>query len=225
MTDWQQLTWSIARAGGLTAYALLSVSVAIGLTLSLGWRSRIWPRFLTREVHQFTTLLALAFTAVHGLALWFDPFTRFGLAELLLPLASHYRPIWMALGIVAGYLAGALFLTEYVRPLIGFAWWLRLHRLTFVAYALATAHGITTGSDTRTAWSFLLYASSVSVAVTLLLFRLVEARRPGPGARAALGIGVVGLVLAGWFLAAMGPLHVGWNDIANLGQGTGSRVP
>src|SRR5689334_17705275 len=165
---WQEITWTVARAGGITAYALLTAAVVIGLVLSLGWRSRAWPRFLTREVHQFATLLALAFTALHGLALWFDPFTRFDLAELLVPLASHFRPLWMALGIVAGYLLGALFLTEYLRPLIGFAWWRRLHHLTFAAFALATAHGLTTGSDARAGWSFLLYAGSVSVVVTLI---------------------------------------------------------
>jgi predicted ferric reductase len=195
-----------------------------GLVLGLGWRSQGWPRFLKREAHQFAMVLALVFTALHGLALWLDPFMKFGLNELLVPLAGHYRPLWMALGIVAAYLLAAIFLTEYLRLLIGFDWWRRLHQLTFAAYVLASAHGLTTGSDARTGWSFVLYAGSAAAVLTLVVCRLVESKRLGIAARTALGIAAVCFAVIAWALVAAGPLQPGWNAIANNGHGSGSRL-
>ena len=95
------LTWEIARAGGFVAYGLLTASVAIGLVLSLKWRSPRWTRFITNELHRFVTLLALIFTVIHTLMVAIDPFIQFSPAEILIPFISHYRPLWIALGIVA----------------------------------------------------------------------------------------------------------------------------
>jgi hypothetical protein len=104
----------------LTAYILLTLAVALGLALSLHWQSAHRPRLITNDLHRFLTLLSLAFVAIHGLAAWDDPFMRFGWAEVLVPFMSHYRSLWMALGIVAGYLALAVWLSTELRPRIGY---------------------------------------------------------------------------------------------------------
>src|SRR5262249_34827221 len=92
MTAWETVTWNVARAGGLTAYALLACSVVVGLALTLHWQSPRWPRLINSEWHNYLTLLSLVFVSVHVLAVWVDPFTHFGLNEMWIPLASHYRP-------------------------------------------------------------------------------------------------------------------------------------
>jgi len=35
MSLWQSITWDVARAGGFTAYILLTLSVAVGLALTM----------------------------------------------------------------------------------------------------------------------------------------------------------------------------------------------
>ena len=157
-TDLQGFTWSIARIGGFTAYGLMLASVLIGLVLSLKWKSVRYPRFVTNEVHRFVTLLALVFTVVHGIAIAVDPFIKVSLPEILIPFTSHYRPAWMAFGIVAGYLLLAVYLSERIRSRIGYDWWRRFHTLAFVVYVFATIHGLGTGSDARTPWAIALYA-------------------------------------------------------------------
>ena len=108
MSVWGQITWDVARSGGFVAYGLLTLAVALGLALSMRWQAPWWPRLINSELHNFVTLLSLAFTIIHVLAVWLDPFTAFGWTEIFIPFASHYRPIWMAFGIVALYLgAGA----------------------------------------------------------------------------------------------------------------------
>ena len=223
MSLWSSVTWDVARAGGLTAYVLLTLSVILGLLLSVRWQSTRWPRLITNDLHRYLTLLSLVFVAVHGLASLLDPFMQFSLSEILVPLMSHYRPVWMALGIVAGYLGVALWLSTELRPWIGYTTWRRLHGLTFAVYALATVHGLATGSDSRTPWALALYAGSVMVVGTLLGYRLltpIGARgKAYPNLATLLALVIVGGAL--W--TASGPARSGWNAIANNGQGNGAR--
>ena len=171
MTLWQAVTWDVARAGGFTAYILLTLAVAVGLMLSAQVQSPSrWPRLINSELHNFLTLLSTIFLGVHILAVWIDPFTHFGWNEVFLPFVSHYRPVWMALGIVALYLGIAIGISTWLRPRIGYTWWRRLHVLTLGVYVLATIHAIATGSDTQTPWAFAIYAISI-VAVGLLLWQ------------------------------------------------------
>jgi predicted ferric reductase len=103
------------------------------------------------------------------------PFTRFGWNEMLIPLASHYRTVWMALGIVALYFGIAIGISTLLRPRIGYSWWRRLHVLTLVIFVLTTIHGIGTGSDTQTWWGLSIYIGSW-IPVSLLLCRRLFSR-------------------------------------------------
>jgi predicted ferric reductase len=172
-TIWQSVTWDIARAGGFTAYILLTLAVVVGLALSTHIQSPSrWPRLLNSELHNFLTLLSTIFLVVHILATWIDPFTNFSWNEILIPLASHYRPVWMAFGIVTLYLGIAIGISTWLRPHIGYKLWRRLHVLTLGIFALASVHGIGTGSDTQTPWALGIYLVSI-VLVGLLVCRRV----------------------------------------------------
>jgi predicted ferric reductase len=172
-TIWQSITWDIARAGGFTTYILLTLAVIVGLALSTQIQSpRRWPRLLNSELHNFLTLLSAIFLVVHILATWVDPFTRFSWNEILIPLTSHYRPEWMAFGIVALYLGIAIGISTWLRPHIGYKLWRQLHVLTLGVFALATIHGIGTGSDTQTPWALGIYLVSSILVGSLLCRRL-----------------------------------------------------
>ena len=93
--------WVMARAGGLTAYVLLTCSVLLGLILRsrpLGNRLRA-PAML--DIHRFTALLALSAIGVHGVGLLFDTSVRIDLLGLVVPGRIAYRPLWTGLGVVA----------------------------------------------------------------------------------------------------------------------------
>lgn len=182
-TMWASVTWNIARAGGFTAYILLALAVIAGLALSTQLQSPArWPRLINNELHNFLSLLSTIFLGIHILAVWIDPFTSFGWNEMLIPLVSHYRPVWMALGIVALYLGLAIGLSTWIRPRIGYKWWRRLHVLTLGTFVLATIHGLGTGSDTQSGWALGIYIVS-SVLVGLLLCRRLFALNKGKHAQ------------------------------------------
>ncbi|MFI4927933.1 MAG: hypothetical protein ACHP7E_09640 [Burkholderiales bacterium] len=204
MTFLEAVTWEVARAGGFTAYLLLTAAVALGLALSLHWQSPRWPRIINNEMHNFLTLLALIFTGVHVVAVIFDPYTKFGLNEILVPFASHYRPIWMAFGIVGLYLGLAIGLSTWLRPTIGYAMWRRLHTLTLLIFALVTVHGIATGSDARTWWAGIVYGGSIVLVGGLLWQRLLARVTPKARTHPVLATLVV-IAMAfgiGWMVAA-----------------------
>lgn len=216
------LSWEVARVGGLLAYMLTTVSVVLGLLLSLKAHSARWPRFITNELHRHVTLLSLVFIGVHSLAVWVDPFTGFNLGEVLLPTASHYRPLWIAFGIVGAYLAIAIWLSEYARRSVGYAWWHRFHMLAFVVFLLASVHGLGSGSDSSAAWAVALYGGSILLVAALVLVRTGRALAGRPGWGVA-GV-VAATVLALAFFAVRGPLYPSWNAVANNGNGNGASV-
>ena len=223
MSLWAQVTWDVARAGGFVAYGLLTLSVALGLALSMRWQARVWPRLFNSELHNFVTLLGLAFTIIHVLAVWLDPFTAFGWAEVFIPFVSHYRPLWMAFGVVGLYLGLALAASIWLRPRLGYEWWRRLHTLTLLVFALVTVHGVTTGSDTRTPWAVLVYAASGLAVAALLWIRLLAPASPQQRPH-HVWVALTALALfASATLMVIGPLRPGWNAFANGGNGSGGR--
>jgi hypothetical protein len=216
------LSWEIARVGGLLAYVLATASVSLGILLSLKATSPRWPRFITTELHRFVTVLTLVFIGIHTAAVLVDPFTGFTPSEVLVPFAAHYRPLWIGLGVVSGYLAVAVWASEYIRKRIGYAWWRRFHYAAFVVFVLGALHGLGAGSDSQQGWALGLYAVTVGTVAILLGWRLVRAL--GPGARdvalASLAAGVVALGLFG----VVGPAQAGWNETANNGNGNGASA-
>lgn len=203
-----QLPWTIARATGLLGFLLTTASVAFGLVLHHRWRSASWPRFVTNEVHRTISLLALVAVAGHGLALLLDPYLAPTLAELLVPLAISYRPLWVAAGIVSADLLVGLWLSQYLRSWLGYRTWARLHLATYAAWVLALVHGLAAGSDTGTPWALAIYGGSVALVGGLVVARLLDAE---PKAARLFGFGLaaaVFAVVATW--AIEGPLSPGW---------------
>lgn len=164
--------WYTARAGGMLAYVLLSASVAVGLLLSGRARLQRWPRFALEDVHRFLGILAGTFIVVHGGSLLLDHVVPFSLAQLLVPGASSYRPLWVALGVVSAELLAALAVTNHYRKRLRHDLWRRLHMLNFAVWGLALLHGLTAGTDASTVWALLLYAGSAWLVVALLVHRI-----------------------------------------------------
>jgi methionine sulfoxide reductase heme-binding subunit len=164
--------WITSRAAGGAALLLASASVAVGLMIGAR-RSGATSKRDLRSVHEALSLTALAMVAVHGLALLGDSYLDPGLAGILVPFASFYRPVWTALGILSGYGLAALGLSYYLRDRIGAARWRRLHRLTAVFWLAAIAHTIGAGSDAVEPWFLILNGVVIVPAALLLILRWI----------------------------------------------------
>jgi len=171
------LPWYIARAAGLVSWALLAAATLWGLALStkvLGRRPR--PNWLL-DMHRWLGGTALAFTGVHVLALLADQYTHFGLSAILVPFASTWHPVAVAWGVVAGYLLLAVELTSLARARLSKRLWRRVHMASFVLFVMATIHGLTAGTDTKSAAARLVALAVSTVFVGLTGVRVAEATR------------------------------------------------
>jgi DMSO/TMAO reductase YedYZ heme-binding membrane subunit len=164
--------WYAARAGGILAYLVLTASVAVGLLMSGRARLQRWPRFALEDVHRFLGILAGTFIVIHGGALLLDHLVPFSLGQLLVPGTSSYRPLAVALGVVAAELLAALALTNHYRKRLPHRLWRRLHMLNFAVWGLALVHGLTAGTDAFTTWALVLYAGSAWLVLALLVHRI-----------------------------------------------------
>ena len=154
--------WILARASGLTAYVLLTVSMLAGLVVKSRPLGAAVKAAAVTDTHRFLTLLALGAIAVHGFALMLDSTVRIRLPALLVPGFSPYRPVATALGVVAAELALLIVVSFPLRKKIGARLWRRLHWATYGVFAAATVHGLAAGTDTARPWIFGLYLGAVA---------------------------------------------------------------
>ena len=68
------LLWYLARASGVTALVLLTVSMVLGIVTSVRWSSTRWPRFVTQAVHRNVSLLAIVVIVLHVATIVVDGF-------------------------------------------------------------------------------------------------------------------------------------------------------
>ena len=168
--------WYMGRAAGFVAYALMLASMLLGIGIS----SRVFDGVLVRpwvfDMHQFFSIFALVATAFHALILLPDPYAHFSIGELLVPFASPYRPIAVALGVIAFYGSVAVAVSYYAKQWIGQRGWRMLHYASFALFAAALVHGATAGADSGETWVQVLYLVSGLAVVFVTFFRILAAR-------------------------------------------------
>ena len=174
--------WYFSRSAGTVAYLLLAGSTIWGLLLSTKLIKEMVPAALALAMHNILSWLAVLFTGLHALALLWDSFYTYTLADLTVPFVGPYRPGWVGLGIIGFYLMFLTSLSFNFRKQIGQKRWRQLHYATFGVYILATLHGVMAGTDTANLGMQVLYWGSGLIVLFLTNFRLLVSK--GKPARA-----------------------------------------
>jgi hypothetical protein len=157
--------WYVARAAGLVSWGLLATATLWGLALSTKVFGRRPRANWLLDLHRLLGGLAVVFTAIHVLALLADRYVRFSATEVLVPLASSWRPGAVALGVVALYMVLAVELTSLARARLPHRLWRSVHFASFPLFVSATVHGLLAGTDTG---SFVAVGVASAVSVTFL---------------------------------------------------------
>ncbi|HET7028922.1 MAG TPA: ferric reductase-like transmembrane domain-containing protein [Candidatus Limnocylindrales bacterium] len=165
-----QILWFATRGAGVVSLVMFSAVACLGLLSVARAQSARWPRFLTVELHRTLALMSVAFLAIHILTAVLDPFTHLGIAAALVPLASAYRPLPVAFGVVSVYLVAAVVVTSLLRDRIGHRVWRAIHWSSYASWPLAVEHTLTAGSDAFAAWMLAITAVCVvAVGISLLI--------------------------------------------------------
>ena len=170
-----QAFWYVTRAAGVVAYLLLWLSTAWGLAVSSKILDPLLQRFFTYDMHQFISLLALGFVVLHVVVLLADKYLPFSVAQVLVPFAAPYRPVWVGVGVIGFYLTLLVSVTFYLRQRIGYHKFRVIHYASFVAYLMALAHGLLAGTDSSLWTAQFMYAASALVVIFLFVYRIVMA--------------------------------------------------
>jgi methionine sulfoxide reductase heme-binding subunit len=181
--------WLASRASGLVAFALITVSVGLGLAMAGKLMRRPGLSAKLRTVHEQTALAGLVAIAVHGITLLGDPWLHPGIAGIAVPFTMAFKPLWTGLGVVGGYLAALLGISFYARKRIGARLWRKAHRATVIVYLLGLLHALGSGTDAATVWFRWWVLMTAPVIGGLFVYRLLgagakRASRVQGGARA-----------------------------------------
>jgi predicted ferric reductase len=164
-------TWIVLRAAGIGSYLMLFASVALGLTATASPFGKRFARASTTSLHAFTSSAGLFLLAVHLGGLLIDSFTPFTPAQILVPGASEYRPIPVALGIFAAYATVLVVVSSWLRRRYPTKIWRTLHLAAAPAFALGLIHGLTAGADATEPWALGMYLLTGATVVFLLVLR------------------------------------------------------
>jgi hypothetical protein len=191
-----KIYWYLSRSAGFVGLTILWLSMALGLSIT-NKMARLWPGAPTAfAIHEYVSLLGLAFVAYHGLVLIGDHFVDFSLPRLLVPFsigwkigneiigfslprlmdpfAPESKPFWIGLGQVGFYVWAIVALSFYVRRWIGQKTWRIIHYVNFGTYIMGWLHGTFTGTDSGFQWVRWYYWISGGSLLILLGYRIYD---------------------------------------------------
>lgn len=169
--------WDLSRSSAIVAYGLMWLSVMLGLLITNKF-ARVFPGGpAATDLHEFTSLLSLAFALFHIVILLGDKYIAYTPLQLVLPFASvNYQPFWVGLGQLGFYLLIPLTFSFYVRRWIGHGAWRWLHYATFLGFTLVTVHGLLAGTDTKSPFVLAMYVTTGAAVYFLTFYRMLTWR-------------------------------------------------
>jgi len=167
--------WYLSRATAFVSLSVLWVSMALGLGIT-NKMARLWPGASAAfAIHEYVSLLGLAFVLFHALILLGDHYINFTVAQIFMPFATvDYRPLWVGVGQIGFYLWLIVTLSFYVRSKIGQKTWRAIHYLSFIMYMMGLFHGLFSGTDSTAGWAQWYYWLSGGSLLFLLIHRIVN---------------------------------------------------
>ncbi len=162
--------WLLARASGMTAYVLVTLSVLAGLVLKSRPFTRLRPATVT-HVHRALALNAIGAIVVHGIALVLDSTVKVSPLALVVPGLIAYRPLATSIGVLTAELTLVVYASFSLRRRIGNRTWRALHWTTYGIFALGTVHGFAAGTDSAQPWAAVLYLGAVAAVVFATAWR------------------------------------------------------
>lgn len=166
--------WYLSRGTAFVSLSILWLSMALGLGIT-NKMARLWPGAPAAfAIHEYVSLLGLAFAAFHALVLLGDHYINFTLAQIFMPFATQgYKPLWVGIGQIGFYVWVIVALSFYIRSAIGQKTWRVLHYLSFAMYLMGLIHGLFSGTDSSAHWAQWYYWISGGSVLFLFIYRMI----------------------------------------------------
>jgi len=139
--------WFIARITGLTAFAVLSLSVLSGEALRTSVLDFLAKNRAVRKLHDFTTPLWLPLVFAHVIALLFDKTARIQPINVVVPFVTDYGELPIGLGTVAFDIVMIVTITSWLRSKMNNTLWTWIHRTSYIGFVALFFHAALSGTD------------------------------------------------------------------------------
>lgn len=169
--------WYVSRATGLVGWAILTLALVWGVLLSAKViPPRVRPPWML-DLHRWLGGTALVLVGVHLAALLADSYIHFTLVDLLVPFASPYEPLGVAVGVLGLYLLVLVQVSSLAMRRIPTSWWRMLHMTSYGLVFVVSLHAVLAGTD---AVRGLYLGATILLAVTPVVAITVRLARPRP---------------------------------------------
>ena len=181
-----QVWWYLTRASAMVGWVLLTLTAVWGILLKTRiLRGADNPEWLT-VTHRYISGLAMAMIATHMGTLLLDEYIQFGWADILVPFATSFEPLPVALGIIAFWLIILVQVTALSSRWLPESVWKGVHLSSYLAIVLVGLHSGLVGTDVGTPWYTVVSLILITTATLAGIVRLVIAAREKPPARTAI---------------------------------------
>ena len=177
--------WYVTRASALIAWVLMTASVVWGILLSTRVLRKVDNPAWLQDLHRYLGGMMLVMVGLHMVSLMLDPWLKFTAVEELIPFATDYKPLPIALGIISFYLLVAVQGSSLLMKKLPRKFWKGLHYASYVALLLVSLHAGWSGTDTATWWYRALAVSLISVAAISVIVRVVAGTTAGSRSRSS----------------------------------------
>ncbi|HZP95563.1 MAG TPA: hypothetical protein VFC31_04385 [Candidatus Limnocylindria bacterium] len=170
--------WFIARITGLTAFAVLSLSVLSGEALRTSVLDFLATNRAIRKLHDFTTPLWLPLAVAHVVALVFDRTARIHAVDLFVPFLTDYGQLAIGLGTISLDIILVVTVTSWLRSHMNNIAWTWIHRTSYIGFVAIFFHAALSGTDFDAPLVSALAWSTAAGLAILGISRVVWGRLP-----------------------------------------------
>jgi predicted ferric reductase len=174
----EQFWWFLSRSSGIVAWALLAATTLWGIFLSTRMLKPYDRPAWLRDLHTWLGTLTLLVTGIHIAAIMADSYVQFSVKDILVPMASEWKPLALAWGIVSMYILIAVQVSSWAMKKIPRKLWRAIHFSSYGLFATTSIHSLSAGTDRST----LLYQGFAIALITLMLgaiaIRIIYAGEP-----------------------------------------------
>ncbi|QQG52769.1 MAG: ferric reductase-like transmembrane domain-containing protein [Candidatus Falkowbacteria bacterium] len=168
--------WYITRAAGISAYLLMFLIVVLGAGMTTGYLYKYLNPVRSWLTHKYLSLAMFLVLLAHMTALLFDNFINLRLKDILIPFASDFSPWFLSLGILGFYILLAVIFTSIWFRLKYKRAWRSVHYFVYVLFTFSFVHGLFLGTDSQTLAMRLIYISTSSIFVFIIIYRFIISR-------------------------------------------------
>jgi sulfoxide reductase heme-binding subunit YedZ len=169
--------WYATRATGLMALVLLTATTVLGVLTANRITTTKWPGFALQDLHRRISVIAMAFLACHILTSIVDTYVHIGWAAIVVPFASPYKRVWVALGAIGLDLLLAVAVTSWLRHKISARTWRAVHWLAYLSWPVALSHSFGMGTDMGQKWVIGLAVACIATVIAAGIWRISMAAR------------------------------------------------